>query len=366
MLQRNDRLETRQTQLVLVLLSVLSVASAMFFVHRNELLLYVDAKSYQMISRRTIDSLTPSAGQIGGVWLPLKQLLTLPLVWIDPLYYSGIAGGIGSMLSFVVAGACIFAIVREISGSTFGATIGAAVFALNPNVLYMQATPMSEMLFYALISVAALGLVRYIKRPEQIHSLVFTAIAIMPACLTRYEAWLIYAGFAAVVGYVGLYQGWDWRRRLDHILVFNFFAGLGPISWMLWNWVIFGSPLRFIKGDYAAPTNWVSTNDYVVGNLRFSLKTFWFATVHNLGLATTVVTILAIGYSIWRYKRQPVSALLIVLAAQFPIFVLMLYIGQRPLRIPEVHNGGFYNVRFALQMVIGKPAGQVVMDCFSQ
>ena len=46
-----------------------------------------------------------------------------------------------------------------LTGSAVAAVAGAAVFALNPNVLYLQATPMTEPLLLALTTVAVAMLI---------------------------------------------------------------------------------------------------------------------------------------------------------------------------------------------------------------
>ena len=42
--------------------------------------------------------------------------------------------------------------MRALTGSRTGAILAAALFALNPNVLYLQSTPMTEPLLFALTS----------------------------------------------------------------------------------------------------------------------------------------------------------------------------------------------------------------------
>src|SRR5581483_7217215 len=69
--------------------AVLSVASAIYFHVQGLTLLYPDAQARLLIARRVIDNPTPGLAQLGGVWLPLPQVVMLPLIWIDPLYYSG-------------------------------------------------------------------------------------------------------------------------------------------------------------------------------------------------------------------------------------------------------------------------------------
>ena len=59
-------------------------------------LIYGDSAGHLYIARRTIDSLTPSFAQLGGIWLPLPHVLMIPLVWEDTLWRTGLAGGIVS------------------------------------------------------------------------------------------------------------------------------------------------------------------------------------------------------------------------------------------------------------------------------
>ncbi|MGC4085761.1 MAG: hypothetical protein QM736_27455 [Vicinamibacterales bacterium] len=62
-----------------------------------------------------------------------------------------------SILSFTIATAAIVWIVARLSGSWLAGVAGALVFALNPNVLYLQSTPMTEPLLIAL-NVASIAL----------------------------------------------------------------------------------------------------------------------------------------------------------------------------------------------------------------
>ncbi len=53
------------------------------------------------------------------------------------------------------------ALVRSLTGSRTGAILAAALFALNPNVLYLQSTPMTEPLLFALSSLVVLHLAQW-------------------------------------------------------------------------------------------------------------------------------------------------------------------------------------------------------------
>ena len=106
-----------------------------------------------------LDSITPGWQQIGAVWLPLPHLLNLLPVQIDWLYRTGASGVAISILSFAIAAATIAWIVIRLTASPPAAVVASAAFALNPNVLYLQSTPMTEPLLLALTLVAVARLI---------------------------------------------------------------------------------------------------------------------------------------------------------------------------------------------------------------
>ena len=72
----------------------------------------------------------------------------LPFVWNQALWQSGVAGAIPSMVAYVLGGLGIF---RLMSGraSKISAYLAAAIYAFNPNLLYMQTTAMNEPIMLA-------------------------------------------------------------------------------------------------------------------------------------------------------------------------------------------------------------------------
>src|ERR1700704_1437980 len=113
--------------------------------HRLDLTLsHYDARGHLVVARRIFDSLTPGWQQVGAVWLPLPHLLNTLPVQVDALYRTGLAGSLFSILGF---GLCAYAgarLILAITGSPAGTVAGVAVLALNPNLLYLQSTPMTE------------------------------------------------------------------------------------------------------------------------------------------------------------------------------------------------------------------------------
>ena len=152
---------SRQRTLPIALAAAAAMGGAVAALHYHGLgltLSHYDARGHLVVARRIVDSLTPGWQQIGAVWLPLPHLLNALPVQIDMFYRTGASAVALSIAAFAVATGAIAWIVLQQTQSSAGAVVAAAVFALNPNFLYLQATPMTEPLLLALttLSVACL------------------------------------------------------------------------------------------------------------------------------------------------------------------------------------------------------------------
>ncbi|HEX6799081.1 MAG TPA: hypothetical protein VF116_15335, partial [Ktedonobacterales bacterium] len=135
----------RHEAFVAYLASALSIAAYIWYSQRGQTLAYSDAISHMSIARRVFTSHTPGLAQLGTVWPPLNHILMLPLVWITPLYRDGFAGTLPSMAAYVAAAVYLYRTAHLLVSSPLAGWAAALVLMLNPNVLYMQATPMSEL-----------------------------------------------------------------------------------------------------------------------------------------------------------------------------------------------------------------------------
>jgi hypothetical protein len=130
--------------------AILSVGALIFYYHQGAILLYGDAVAHIHIARRVFDSRTPGLFQLGTVWLPLPHLLDIPFIVNDRLWQTGLGASIPSMIAYVAGTLGMFRLVYELKlrgmASAMAAWIAALIYALNPNLLYMQATAMTESL----------------------------------------------------------------------------------------------------------------------------------------------------------------------------------------------------------------------------
>jgi hypothetical protein len=187
---------------------VLGATAAIVYGREGLTLSHYDAKAHLVVARRVIDSLTPGWRQIGAVWLPLPHLLDILPVQLNFLYRTGASGVAISVLSSAVAAASAAALVLRLTASPASALLTAALLVLNPNLLYLQSTPMTEPLLIGLLLLTTLALVGWVEDgTRRWHRL--AGWAMTGAFLTRYEAWPFTAAALVLAGVA------RWRRTAD-------------------------------------------------------------------------------------------------------------------------------------------------------
>ena len=293
---------------------VTGVVAALHY-HRVGLTLsHYDARGHLVVARRIVDSITPGWQQIGAVWLPLPHLLNALPVQIDLFYRTGASAVAISIVSFAVAAGAIGWIVIVITESTLAALAAAAVFILNPNVLYLQSTPMTELLFIALMTVAVAMLVEDVGtagpaagaagagrtvaggsgEPRQSHE---TGVAFALACLTRYEAWPVTAAALALAVWVAWRGGASPRHALRRVSAIGVFPAVACIGFMIFSRVVIGE--WFVASGFFVPENkargdlWVAIKEIAWGaQMLSSPPLMWLGAAGlsiSLGLAVGFV-----------------------------------------------------------------------------
>ncbi len=350
------RQDTRIWQEVLICLACASVISAGFlwFCHRRGYTLYYgDATAHVNIARRVVDSRTPGWEQVGTVWLPLPHALMLPLVRVDSLWRSGLAGAIPAAACFVLAASFLYAAVRRATNSRAGAIAAAATFTLNPNALYLQATPMTEPVFFACLAGAVYWCVSFRLRPS-LWRILAAAAAVLAATLTRYEGWLL----IPLVAVFFLLAG----ARLGATL-FLVVASLGPLYWLGHNFYYYGDALEFYRGSHSAQAIYAR-------GLRRGYKPYpgdhdprvawqYYRAAMETVLGRPLLYAGAAGMlaAAARKNTRP----LMLLATPMPFYLLSLHSGGTPLYLPTLWPFSYYNTRYALAALPACAAGVGVL-----
>jgi len=178
-------------KIVFTIAFILSVAAIELSLVNNWIISYGDAESHLNIAKRVVDSITPGFSQLGGIWLPLPHLLMVPFVFFDPLWRTGLAGSIVSGICFVVSCIAIYKLIFLVTQNRYASFFGFLVFALNPNILYLQATPMTEIPLITFFILSSYFFIKYLYFEDKFTSLIMAAFFGFLATLSRYDGWLL-------------------------------------------------------------------------------------------------------------------------------------------------------------------------------
>jgi len=240
-----------------------AVAAAHY--HRLGLTLtHYDARGHLVVARRIFDSITPGWQQIGAVWLPLPHLLNALPVQVDLFYRSGASAVAISVASFAVAAGAIAWIVRALTGSAVAAAAATATFALNPNVVYLQSTPMTEPLLLATTTVAVAMLMAWTRAPAATPATLVANAASGPgpravgvafalACLTRYEAWPVTCAALAGAVWARRRRGDPFARAVRDAATIAIYPTAAVIGFVIFSRVVIGQ--WFVASDFFVPEN---------------------------------------------------------------------------------------------------------------
>ena len=372
--------QDRDARLVSLMTLCASLAAWLVYGQRGELLLYGDAVAHIGIARRVIDSLTPGAGQLGTVWLPLPHLLMIPFVASLAWWRAGAAASIPSMAAYVLATLGVFQLFREGLRRTqlapglerAGAWLAAVVFAANPNLIYLQATAMTEPLYLALFVWALVWLQRFAAEPAARRALLACGALLCAAELTRYDGWFA-ALFIVPIAFGVWLRTWLRRRERPAIsmpgfTLFLVLVALGPMSWLGWNYSNTGNALDFANGPYSArgieqrvknnvdarahpgendPATaaryYVNAVQVNFGEKRWGPTLFWAAVAGTLlVLARASADRRNRGLLFWMLLWLPL-----------PVYVNSIAWGSVPIFTPFRWPFSYYNVRYGLEILPG-------------
>ena len=320
---------------MILLLTAISATGVLWCASKGYTLYYGDAEAHLNIARRVFDSRTPGPEQLGTVWLPLPHVLMLPFVARDSWWRSGLAGAIPSAASFVVAGAFLFAAARRLYASAAAGLAAALLFALNPNMLYLQSIPMTEALFAASLA-ALLWATLWFRSTQSIWAVLAAAAASNAASLTRYEGWFL-------IPFVALYILFAARRK-SHALVFAVLASLGPLAWLAHNRYYYSNALEFYNGEGSAQA--------IQGGARYPGDHQWGLALHYYFAAITLTQ----GWTLFLFSGLGTAAALakriywpLLLLALPPVFyVWSIHSAGTPLFVPTFWPHSWYNTRYAV------------------
>jgi hypothetical protein len=276
---------------------------------------HYDAKAHLVVARRVIDNLTPGWQQIGAVWLPLPHLINLLPTQLDFFYRTGV---FASAVSVVCFGVTVWAgtwVITTATASTLGAVTAALLFALNPNLLYLHATPMTEPLLIAATFVLVLWLYEWLSRGDDHAGVPLKLdVALFCAAWTRYEAWLVIAAGLALTGGVRIRQGAGVANATRATVRLALWPAVAVLLFMLNSRITVGS--WFVSNGFFVP------DPTYQGLVLRSVLAIWWGTHQMSGYVIEAVALITAAFVILRGRQLLVATSLFATAAlPFAAFV---------------------------------------------
>ncbi len=311
---------------VAALAGALGIAAAWHYASLGLALSHYDAKAHLVVARRILDSLTPGWEQVGAVWLPLPHLANMIPVQIDFFYRTGLFAIVLSMTSHAVAAGSIAATVLAVTSSRAGALAAASLYALNPNVLYLQSTPMTEPMLFALTSLEVCLFTRWVVQGVLDRTGALPIVMIF-ACLTRYEAWPITAACLATSAFAWWRRGKPVRTLATwygRLLLFPVGAVLG---FMVFSRITVGE--WFVSGGFFVPDETLRGQPAAVfAKIEEGVTALGGTWLLRLTLLSAVVVV---ALSFWSPGRAPMLVALSLFAAG--ALPLAAYLSGHPFRM---------------------------------
>ncbi|HEX3571393.1 MAG TPA: glycosyltransferase family 39 protein [Acidobacteriaceae bacterium] len=348
---------------VLMFSVLLGFISLMVCFSRGYLLLYGDAVAHLGIARRILDTRNPGLVQLGGVWLPLPHLLMLPFVQKMSLWQSGLAGTWPSLACYILSVVGLYRLCRRLLKPRW-ALVATAFYAVNPNLLYLATTAMTEPLFLAeliwiaLVTIEAIEAIRNAQSGRAVRNLIGLGLLILAAVFTRYDGWVVGAVAWCLVT-------WHLRRAPQmrrHLLVpfgiLTVLAISGPLLWLWYNQHFYHDPLDFMRGPYSAPAIEKRTSPRGSRHYRGWHNPAWAllfytrtAQVVAAAWETGFLLMVSAVIGLWAMVKQRLPRASLLLWLPLPFYVYSVAYGSVPIFIPQLYPHSYYNARYGMELL---------------
>ncbi len=364
----------RLERVIIALATLAAIIATAYSYKHGYIIAYGDAESHLNIAKRVVDSLTPGFAQLGGIWLPLPHLLMAPLVYFDVLWRTGLAGSIVSGVAFVITSLFLYKTTILITKNKWASFVTALVFVSNPNILYLQSTPMTELALIVFFVLSGYYFIKFIEQPTDNKTLIIAAGFAFCAALSRYDGWFLVAfeGLIVILRFFPwakipsslkeLRKGFNkdrWNKLQGKSILFGAVASLGIFLWFGWGQLILGDPLYFTHSQYSAKSqqqSWLARGELPsYGDIFSSLQYYTVTAMSNVGVLIFGIAIIGLIAYLWNKKEAHRWLISLVFFVPFIFNVVTLYLGQSVIFIPNVTPVSFewrlFNVRYGVMMV---------------
>jgi hypothetical protein len=242
--------------------------------------------------------------------------------------------------------------------------VATAFYGLNPNLLYLSTTAMTEPLFLALLiwmvllTVECVDAIRADEQSRVARRMIFLGLLIFAAVFTRYDGWVLGAAAWCVVTW-HLWRAREmWRRVAPSFAVFTLLAVAGPVLWLAYNQHFYHDPLDFMRGPYSAPAIEKRTSPPGSKHYRGWHNVGW-ALLFYTRTAQVVAAAWETGFAamaaavagLWVALRRGTARASLLLWVPLAFYVYSVAYGSVPIFIPELYPHSYYNARYGMEML---------------
>jgi hypothetical protein len=275
---------------------------------------------------------------------------------------------------------------QTIPAAVVGAWAAAFAYGANPNLIYMQATAMTESVYLALFIWAVVYFAEFIRalklgpvganqlspalqrgvgweqpsksrmddpRPE--HILMRCAGCLTGAELTRYDGWFLAGVMGAAVVVIMLLR-WDDRNLRQDAAKFLLCIAVVPVLWLAYNGVVYGNALEFANGPYSAKAieQRVGAPNPALHNARVAAIYYLKSAQLNMsegnwGRFWLAAAFLAVAIGARKLRAQ--SAPMLLLWAPLVFYSLSIAYGSVPIHVHTWWPFATFNQRYGLQLL---------------
>ncbi len=361
---------------IALVVAAIGTLAAIHYYRLGLTLAHYDARAHLVVARRVLDSLTPGWQQVGAVWLPLPHLLNLFPVQIDVFYRSGASAVAISIASMALAARAIASLIQRATGSVVGGVVAATLLMLNPDVLYLQSTPMTEPLLFGATFLAVALIAQWSStvdsrtprlepqtsnldsrtsglepRPSNLDfrtsgleprpsNLDFRTSGLEPrlstrapgwacvaAVLTRYEAWPIVFSAIVLAFAVLLRRGWRASEAAR--------AVRGLALWPLWTIAAFLVNSKVTVGAWFVSSGFFVAENPALGRPWLAWTQVWKGLGELTGtaipwIACAAVAVIIVAFVLARERAGAIVVLALAASAALPLYA---YYKGHPVRI---------------------------------
>ena len=351
---KNDSDPLYTLRYVIIFAAIVGLVAQYLSYVNGLVLAYNDSGLHLDVARRIYDSRDPGiVNQIGVVWLPVPHLLLVPFVYFDYLWTTGIAACITGWVYYVMTAGFLYRIMRYVTKDNHSALFGILFFLLNPSILYLYTTAMTEPLFLLFICIIIYHFLRWFET-ENSGEIVRAGIAAALAVMTRYDAWpFTFAAFAVLFIVSIVYK----KRNAFRNILYFLGAPILTIAWYLWtNYSLRGDILAFQRGAYSseyqvnlrypegAPFkyNFISTLD-IINN----------AILMNAGYILIALAVIGLVMFLVKNKFSFYCLIPLLLLMFYPVNFYSVFLGQATIELPMTDPRGFFQSRYVIGVLPG-------------